>query len=50
MGDADPGASVDDHSLVRAEIRQSLELCGGVDVVGEAADGAQAQALAGPSP
>jgi len=35
----------DDHAIVRAGIRQFLERCGDIQVVGEADDGEQARAL-----
>jgi DNA-binding NarL/FixJ family response regulator len=37
----------DDHAVVREGLRSFLELQDGIDVVGEAADGAEAVALAG---
>jgi DNA-binding NarL/FixJ family response regulator len=36
----------DDQQLVRAGVRVLLEACGEIEVVGEAADGKQAAALA----
>jgi len=39
---------VDDHAVVREGLRTFLELQDGIEVVGEAADGARAVELAGP--